>query len=87
MNRKTKKIGLLIAILGIVGIIISQTADFRFTKQVVEHNNWGIGLPDVTYNQSYYNQDLKNGFLYGGIIVLILGSGIALFNNSDQDEQ
>ena len=87
MNNQKKNIGVLIAIIGIASIIISQTANFTYTKEVIIHNNLGIGLQDMTTTESFYNKDLQSGFLYGGIVILIIGAGIALFTDSEQDKK
>lgn len=61
-NKKIEfKIGLFISILGIAGIIISQTANFS-----------------LTYNGEE-NETLKNIFLYGGIVLLVIGAALAIF--------
>jgi magnesium-transporting ATPase (P-type) len=55
------KIGLFISIIGIAGIVISQTANFS-----------------LTYN-GHENETLKNIFLYGGIVLLVIGAALAIF--------
>jgi len=81
MKSQSVKIGVFIAIIGIACIILSQTANFNYTKQVLNH--WGQGY----YPKTQENVALKNGLLYGGIVVLIFGAGVAAFSSSEQNKQ
>ena len=82
MNNLRIKVGIFVAILGIAGIIVSQTT--HFTKKVYypEYMLMGILRPAVYADEP--NPELNNGILYTGIAVLILGAGIAAFSSSEK---
>jgi hypothetical protein len=85
MKNQRLKTGIFIAILGIASILISQTADFSYSVYRDRHRPEGT-VYDSDYDY-YYRTDLKNGLLYGGIVILIIGAGIAAFSTSEQTKK
>lgn len=83
MKNKNLTIGIIIAIIGISSIIVSETANFVYETKTWMPNPFGNG---GTYMNDYaYNSDLKDGLLYGGIALFILGGvifAISLINSS-----
>lgn len=78
MKKKLLIAGLIVLLVGIVAIIISQTADFRYQTYTFVPNPLGSGgfnMPDYKYNH-----ELQDGLLYGGIVFLVIGSLLSIFS-------
>ena len=70
MNKKKLSIGIIIAIVGIAMIIISETVSF--TYKVTVYHDAGI-LGKIPWTETRVNNELKNGILYGGVFLFVLG--------------
>jgi len=70
MSKNNLSIGIIIVIVGIAMIIISETVSF--TCKVTEYHDAGF-LGRIPYTETRINNELKNGILYGGVILFVLG--------------
>jgi hypothetical protein len=71
-------LSLILVVIGIACIVITQTVDFCYETTTFLPNPFGpggINMPDVKCNN-----ELKNGILYGGIGVSVIGSIIFLLS-------
>ncbi len=72
----SQKSAIFLLIIGVVLFIISQTADFYYTDYETPPNPFGgegIPLPVTRHNQ-----ELKNGLMYGGLVLAAIGGIISL---------
>lgn len=77
MNSK-QILSLILIVIGIAGIVITQTADFCYETTTFAPNplgSGGINMPDMDCNY-----ELKNGILYGSIGVCVIGCIIFLLS-------
>ena len=85
MKSQYLKIGIFIAILGIAGIILSQTINFTKKEYHPKREFMGVDMGGDYYTDEP-NPELKNVVLYGGIALLIIGAGVAVFMPSGHNK-
>jgi hypothetical protein len=79
-----QKLGVVLIIIGALLFIISQTADFYYEDQEKIPNPFGGKAWSMPVTKQ--NKDLKNGLMYGGLIIGALGGIMVLFLKSEPEQ-
>ncbi|MDD3893085.1 MAG: hypothetical protein PHE03_12365, partial [Bacteroidales bacterium] len=79
-----QKLGVVLIIAGVFMFIISQTADFYYEDQEKIPNPFGGKAWSMPVTKQ--NKDLKNGLMYGGLIIGALGGVMILFMKREPEQ-